>query len=258
MAGISLKEALAEIQHARNECLELIQQLERFCPPNAAGEYPPTFRLIATPMLYSAWERCFTLCNSVALRLIREQTSHAEKLPPNGRALWLQAAAFFKSFSSKVYNAPDLSDAADNKRGSKPSRFRALGDFLKELDAWSARPLDPGLATDELVMTFSNVNPKVVELNADAVGISAFPKFQQLKLGRLNDLVGRRNDIGHGAIIRPPDNSDFCDLKQFTIDTVTAYCNIHTDWLTSEFPPTAMARLIALLKAVLLRLSVRS
>ena len=243
MAGISLNDALAEIEHVRNECLGLIHDLEKFCPPNQAGEFPPAFRLLATPMLYSAWERCFTLCNGIALRLIRERTSHAHKLPPHGRALWLQAAGFFQTFSRKVFEAPDAGDP--DARAPKPGRFRALSDFLRSLDTWSMQPLDPILATDELVMTFSNVNPKVVELNAEAVGIVTFTQFQQLKFGRLHDLVGRRNEIGHGAIIKPPDNAEFCDLKQFTLDIVRSYCDVYAAWLVSQYPPpSTLAKLL--------------
>jgi len=265
MAGISLKEALSEIEHTKNECLELIEQLDAFSPPNASGEYHPTFRLMATPMLYSAWERCFTLCNSISLRLIRERTSRAHDLPPGARALWLQAATFFQSFSSKVYEAPDVGGALDSKGTLKPGRFRALSQFLKELDDWSVQPLDHRLITDDLVMTFSNVNPKVVDINAEAIGIAAFPQFQQLKLGRLHDLVGRRNEIGHGAIIQPPSNSDFCDLRQFTIDIVRLYCDIYATWLNEQYSLSSgvarmlnilngiPARFIALLKTLLWR-----
>jgi hypothetical protein len=70
-------------------------------------------------------------------------------------------------------------------------------------------------------MTFSNVNPDVVEINAMAIGIDEFPQFKNLKLGRLHDLVGQRNDIGHGAVIKPPSNDTFIDLWEFTENLVT-------------------------------------
>ena len=80
-------------------------------------------------------------------------------------------------------------------------------------------------------MTFSNVNPDVVELNAQAIGLAAYPAFKALKLGRLHDLVGSRNDIGHGARIEPPSNQQFIDLWQFTEELIRDYCEVFKSWM---------------------------
>ena len=74
-------------------------------------------------------------------------------------------------------------------------------------------------------MRFSNVNQDVVEINAGAIGIDDFPLFKEIKLGRLHDLVGRRNEIGHGAIINAPPNENFVELWVFTENLITGYCD---------------------------------
>ena len=98
--------------------------------------------------------------------------------------------------------------------------------------------LDIAINTDDLVMTFSNVNPDVVELNARSIGLDDFERFRDLRLGRLHDLVGQRNDIGHGAIIDPPANDTFKDLLQFTEKLIEDYCAVFIEWIQNTFPDT--------------------
>jgi hypothetical protein len=90
-------------------------------------------------------------------------------------------------------------------------------------------------------MTFSNVNPDVVQLNANAVGISDFPAFQKIKLGRLHDLLGHRNEIGHGGFIKAPRNEIFVDLWKFTEDLIADYCAAFTAWMSDRFKEQAKA-----------------
>jgi len=98
-----------------------------------------------------------------------------------------------------------------------------------------AEAIDSSIETDELVMRFSNVNEDVVEINASAIGIAEFPHFQKIKFGRLHDLVGRRNEIGHGAIINAPPNENFVDLWEFTERLIVAYCDVFITWMQSTF-----------------------
>jgi hypothetical protein len=104
---------------------------------------------------------------------------------------------------------------------------------------WSNQGLDRSIETSDLVMRFSNVNQEVVEINAAAIGLVKCAAFQRLKLGRLHDLVGRRNEIGHGAIIEPPPNEQFRDLWDFTEALIVEYCNTFTDWMRSVSGETA-------------------
>lgn len=222
--------AISEIQNGRKECLDFLQSLKEFHPVKAGEAHPPIYRLIVTPMLYSAWERCFTLCHAIGLRLIREMLVNPQALSANARAVWLIRMPFYRSLVSRLQQQI----GADEKRPRKGD-FAALCDFLTELDAWTKQSLDASIATADLVMTFSNVNPDVVELNAGAIGLTASPAFASLKLGKLHDLVGSRNDIGHGARIEPPTNEHFNDLWTFTENLIGEYCDAFTSWIEKEF-----------------------
>lgn len=222
------KSAIKQINTVQTECNQLLNDIKAFSPPDLNGEYNPTFRLIATPMLYSIWERCFTLNHAIALRLIRDVTKKTHKLAPPKRAIWLLKEPWYRSLVDQLRSGTTSTKV-------KKGEFTILSQFLTSFDNWADGKLDASITTDELVMTFSNVDNKVVELNAQAIGIDSFADFQAMKFGRLNDLVGQRNDIGHGAIIQPPANDHFIQLLDFTENLVKEYCKVFTDWINTEF-----------------------
>jgi hypothetical protein len=113
----------------------------------------------------------------------------------------------------------------------KKGHFGILCEFLTAFDGWLQSELDEVIDTDKLVMTFSNVNPDVVQLNAESIGIDNSPQFKAIKLGRLHDLVGQRNSIGHGAVIEPPSSENFSTLLAFTENLVTDYCELFIKWM---------------------------
>lgn len=191
--------ALAEIESTRLECLNLLSRIRDFQAPTEHNVFDPTFRLIVTPMLYSIWERFFSLCHEVCLRLIRDTAVNPLNLASETRAVWLMHSGFYKSMIDKLRNQAFLT--ADEK--IKKGHYMVLCKFLAELDDWSRQAMDQSLSTEELVMTMSNVNPDVVKVNAKAIGLDESNFFKEIKLGKLHDLVGRRNDIGHGAVIEP-------------------------------------------------------
>lgn len=80
-------------------------------------------------------------------------------------------------------------------------------------------------------MSFSNVNPQVVAVNAMVLGISEDPTFQKIEFGRLQDLVLRRNDIGHGGIVTPPGNKEFAELWAYTEGLIKNYCDAFDNWI---------------------------
>lgn len=227
--------ALQQIETVRSECLNLLKEIKDFSPPDEKGHYPSPFRLIATPMLYSAWERCFLTCHAVALRLIRDTSTTTNSLSAPLRSIWLLKTPFYKRLVDKVRNAGPSSDEDKINRRIQKGDFNALCDFLPEFDKWLISKLDYALNTDELVMTFSNVNPDVVDINARSIGIDGFQKFKDLKLGRLHDLVGQRNDIGHGGIISPPSNETFKSLFEFTENLISDYCDVFIAWMQMHF-----------------------
>jgi hypothetical protein len=230
-------QAIAEIETNRNECLALLTAIREFHVPDENDHYHPTFRLIATPMLYSAWERCFTLCHEVGLRLLRDMAENPMSLRASARAVWLMRAPFYQSLADKLKNQVGSEEEGRPKRG----HFVLLCEFLAEFDRWSTQALDTTVGTNHLVMTFSNVNPEVVELNAKAIGLADTTEFANIKFGKLHDLVGRRNDIGHGAVIEPPSNANFVELWQFTEALITHYCSAVTAWMREQFDPATAA-----------------
>ena len=61
-------DAIQQIEAVRVECQKVLLEIKEFSPPDDDGNYHRIFRLISTPMFYSVWERCFTLCHAVTLR----------------------------------------------------------------------------------------------------------------------------------------------------------------------------------------------
>jgi hypothetical protein len=228
-----LEDALAEIETNRSECLALLGRMRAFHVPAEGEPFDPTFRLIATPMLYSAWERCFSLCHEVALRLMRDSVANPMELTSTTRAVWLMHSPFYQSMIDKLKN--HAFGAADEK--PKKGHFASLCEFLAELDTWSGKAIDQNIATEDLVMTISNVNPDVVAINARAIGLDQTAPFNALKLGKLHDLVGRRNGIGHGGVIEPPSNADFKELWAFTESLINEYSAAVSSWMQARFAP---------------------
>lgn len=238
MADNLITTATQQINSVKAECNGILNKIKEFSPPDSAGHYANTFRLIATPMLYSAWERCFTLCHGITLRLIRDLAVKANDLKMPQRAAWLIKSQFYRSFIDKLKNISLT--ASDSSKGE----FSLLCEFLLKLENWLNESLDQAIDTDDLVMTFSNVNPKVVEINAQVIGINEFDNFRAIKFGRLHDLVGRRNGIGHGAIVDAPSNDVFVDLIKFTEELVNDYCNVFIEWIRTTYTPvTRRARI---------------
>jgi hypothetical protein len=228
-----LSDSINEIDLVKQECLKLLADLRHFHPVAAGASYPETYRLLVVPLLYAAWERCFTFCNAIAWRRVREECPAASTLSSAERAAWLMQAGFYQSYTQKLLNASSVDD--DDK--PKKSHYPQLSEFLGSLDGWHSSPLDPNVDADSLVMTFSNVNPKVVEVNAEALGMTTFPGFVAIKFGRLNSLVGLRNNIGHGGTVAPPANTEFTDLWDFTEQLIEDYSETFKSWLLVRFAP---------------------
>jgi MAE_28990/MAE_18760-like HEPN len=232
-----IADTVNEIDLVKRECLSLLSGLRQFhSSSNVNNAYPDLYRLLVIPMLYAAWERCFTLCNGVVWRRLREECTAARTLNSTERATWLMKAGFYNSFTQKLLNSSSIG-AEESK--PKRSHFPALAAFLKEMDHWSLAPLDVSVDTDDLVMTFSNVNPDVVMLNAEAVGIASFPAFTAIKFGQLHSLVNHRNNIGHGGTLSAPPNGEFVDLWSFTEALIDSYSEVFKAWVVVRFPPPA-------------------
>lgn len=203
-----------------------------------------TVRLMAVPMLYSVWERCFSVWTSICLRSIRESTSRAIDCPPEIRAFWLRKADFFKSFIDIIRDVMEL-EREDSifQQTSGLSKKITKGGFhlssrvLGSLDYWHQQPFSNKQDVKELVLTYSNVNDAVVTVNADALGLSSMSSYEQLDLSRLGGLVGMRNAIGHGASLIPPGSRELAELLTYTESLIKQYAEVIIEWLDRYATP---------------------
>jgi len=229
-----LSGTINEIDLVKRECLRLLSDLRSFHPVVPPASYPETYRLLVIPILYAAWERCFTFCNAIAWRRLREECPAASTLSSHERAAWLMQAGFYQGYTKKLLNT---SSVGEDETKLKKSQFPTLSEFLGSLDGWHASPLDQTVDAESLVMTFSNVNPDVVKVNAEALGMTTFPAFVAIGFGRLHNLVLLRNNIGHGGTIAPPANGEFIDLWDFTEKLIEDYSETFKSWLLVRFAP---------------------
>lgn len=227
------EDATLQIKSVLLECVSIFDSLDEFCPIGEDDHYPETFRLLATPMFYSIWERCFTTCHAVTLRLLKDQAQKASDLAPYQRTAWLLRTPFYQSFCNQLKQGNFSTESPKTKR-IKKGQFAITAEFITSLQKWSNAPIDSGIDANEIVMTFSNINPDVVKLNAQAIGINSFEGFKKLKLGRLHNLVDIRNSIGHGAFISPPSNDEFLQLWNFTECLVNDYCKTFISWIKCQ------------------------
>src|SRR5436305_10764711 len=99
----AITDTLDELDFVRRDCLKLLEDLRKFHPlAPSSNTYPETYRLLVVPLLYAAWERCFTLCNAIAWRRLREECPAAAQLNSTERAAWLMQASVYQSFTKKL------------------------------------------------------------------------------------------------------------------------------------------------------------
>lgn len=245
-----ISEVVKELESVKVECLALLADVRTFYTlPAPDSKYPDTYKLLVIPLLYAAWQRCFTLCNAIAWRRLRDETLAISDLTDSQRSVWLLQTPFYKSFIDTLLTSASVGSGNSEKK-LKKFHQPTLATFLGELNAWERAAPDVAVDSGKLVMTFSNVNLVVVNHNAKALGIDTFPMFQALKLGSLHSLVGFRNDIGHGGTISPPPDEEFTRLWNFTEKLIADYAEMFQTWVVARFPPPPLPpSLIERLKA---------
>lgn len=204
------------------------------CPADANGHYPPAFRLVATPFLYAIWERCFRTAFGIMASVVRQQAETPAKMNFYQATLWLQKESFVTSFLDKLRQKPIEGDEVPNRKAIKASAYKGLVEFLTNIITWHSQKLRNASPDDELVMTFSNVNSSVIDANAEAIGLSLLPEYKEFRaqIGRLDDLVGKRNDIGHGTLAQPPGPREFNDIRAFVSDLlISRFCEVVQTWI---------------------------
>lgn len=218
------------------ECLDALSRIRTLVGEGSSD--PEMLRLIATPMLYSVWERIFSLCTSICLRVIQREYERASECPASARAFWLRKADFFKSFVSSVRDLMELEredsvfqQSTGFKKKISKGAFNLSVEVLSKLDEWHQRPLDHKSGCEDLVITYSNVNDSVVATNAEAIGLVDLDAYKSLDLSKLGLLVGLRNGIGHGASLNPPGARQLVELIEYTEALIAQYADVTCAWI---------------------------
>jgi hypothetical protein len=164
-------------------------------------------RLMAVPLIYSCWEGFFKTATAKCLIVIRDYNLHAKDATAQQRAVWLKKAPFFTSYVDMIRNLMELdADAqaterhAKQKSKVKKGQHALLSATLEKLDVWNLLALDKAIEPESLILTFSNVNKDVVDLNAAITGLDKIHLYSLINFSQLEALVGKRNSIGHGGI----------------------------------------------------------
>lgn len=226
-----------EVHFSRDkECLATLARI-RVLMEEVTSD-PEMLRLMATPMLYSVWERVFSLCTSICLRVIQREYEQAAECPASARAFWLRKADFFKSFVSSVRDLVELEredsafqQSSGFKKKISKGAFNLSVEVLSKLDDWHKKPLDHKSGCEDLVITYSNVNDSVVTTNAEAIGLADLEAYKSLDLTKLGLLVGIRNGIGHGASLKAPGPRELGELIDYSEALVTQYVNVTSEWI---------------------------
>lgn len=200
-------------------------------------------RLMAIPLIYACWEGFFKTATAKCLIVIRDQNHQAKNATAHQRAAWLKKASFFKSYVDMLRNLMELDAEAQaverhakQKNKVKKGQHALLASTLAELDNWHSNCLDKNIDPGSLILTFSNVNKDVVDLNASITGLDNIASYKLIDFSQLEALVGKRNSIGHGGIsdgdiLSYPGQLETRGYLNYTRTLIHEYLTAVQDWL---------------------------
>ena len=217
--------AKAEAIDARNRHLSILQDVEKWCVQSNAGK-EGFFYLSAIPIIYSAWEGYFRITCAICLRRLCMRGTPVKKYDGKYATLWLQKEGFLEAFLRALINSMTL--GKDNRK-INAGRFNALTSFTDSINNWFESPLNHSSNFDELVMTYSNVNADVARLNGNIIGLN----LSGVDFSKLDEMLGRRNDISHGGLISYPQESVVTGLLVYTINLINQFGAAVDTWLES-------------------------
>ena len=206
--------ASVEVMFISNESLNLISAVEG-CVKDRAVKDKEIVRLMALPMLYSAWERFFHLGTAICIKSIQVSAIPCGAHPSSLRSLLILKEKFFMSFLDKI------------KFGK--AGIDVVSEFFTKIEEWNEKSFitDP----EAVIITKSNVNTEVVSINSRAIGMDKLKQFSKIDFSKLEELVGQRNGIGHGKILKAPGERDLRDLIQYTKGLIKSYRSLILAWL---------------------------
>jgi hypothetical protein len=79
-------------------------------------------------------------------------------------------------------------------------------------------------------MTYSNVDYKVLALNSEVIGLD----ISGVPVGRLDGMVGRRNEISHGGLLTYPTESEVDELVTFCRNLISGIDGKIASWLKTS------------------------
>lgn len=183
--------------------------------------------LMAIPVIYAAWEGYFRISCSICLRRKCQRGKKSKAYESTYSTLWLQKEKFVSSFLDSLTSAMQLG-RVQKKIGN--GRFNAIAKFSDSLGQWRERPLDHLTDFDKLVMTHSNVNKDVAEINSEIIGIN----ISTIDFSKLDELLNRRNEIAHGGMLNYPNDIVVIGLLEYTQNLISQFHSSVDQWLSAS------------------------
>lgn len=223
---IKRNEAKAEADSALHRHKDILRNIEKHVIENNS-EKDEFLYLMSIPVIYAAWEGFFRISCSVCLRRKFFRGKKIKSYDERYAALWLQKQSFLNSFLDRLLSSMNLGKPPKKATAGK---YRALVNFTGSIMQWLDEPANHLQNFDDLVMTHSNVNKDVALVNSEIIGLDV----SQVDFGRLDDLLGRRNDIAHGGLIDYPTEQAVLDLLSYTDGLLHEFNNSVKIWLSEN------------------------
>jgi hypothetical protein len=223
---LTLTAARQELAAARVRHIALLDDVRRHCiDENTIRD--PFKHLSAVPIIYAAWEGYFKISFTLCIKRKCQSTIKARSYPGIYRTLWLQKQPFVQSYLSTLVAAMQPGKAISPKTGSQ---YKALASFSDKFSQWLDAPVDHASGFEDLVMTYSNVDYKVLALNSEVIGLD----ISGVPVGRLDGMVGRRNEISHGGLLTYPTESEVDELVTFCRNLISGIDGKIASWLKTS------------------------
>lgn len=222
---LSKRDARTEAKDAFDRHIAILQDVDKWCIQTNEDK-EEFFYLAAIPIIYSAWEGYFRLTCSVCLRRLCERGAKVKKYKHPYATLWLQRESFLDMFLKALLNTMAL--GKDVKKLSS-GKFEALSTFKANINHWLEGPLNHAINFDDLVMTYSNVNTEVAKLNGSIIGLD----MAAVDFSKLDELLGRRNNICHGGLVNYTKEGTAKDLLMYTQNLLSQFHQSVVNWINN-------------------------
>jgi HEPN superfamily RiboL-PSP-like protein len=226
-AKYTKKQSLIDLETLLDNCLEDIRAINEtlnFVPDT----HIQIQRYMCVAMAYAEWERFFRQSHGICLKLVRSVFQKNDLCPEALQPLWFRKSDEYKFLVQFINTDRKLESEAGERETKSPYEFAFR--LLQHSKNWLSSELDHR-DIDGLTITLSNVDKKVVEFNAKILGIDQYREFQCLDLGKLNSLVGRRNDVAHGGLVTSIGRREISEALHFAESHCRLYYTVVKKWI---------------------------